>query len=53
MIACNFGSLEIVKILIDHGAVINEFDKYHFSPLIYAMKGGHFAISVYLLAKGA
>jgi ankyrin repeat protein len=53
MIASNFGCLEIVKILLNKGAILEDFDNYHFSPLLYAIKGGHFLTAIYLMVKKA
>lgn len=47
------GSLDIVQILIDHGADVNLKDSHHGTPLHHASGNGHFDVVGLLLDKGA
>jgi ankyrin repeat protein len=47
--ACIYGEDEIVKLLLEHGANINEFP----TPLTAAARGGHLSTVVLLLENGA
>jgi len=49
MIACNYGNIEIIRLLIERGAQVNESDDTRFSPLLYSAKQGFFPQLVYLL----
>lgn len=51
--ACSFGSAELVKLFLDLGGNINESDFFAFTPLIYAFKGKHKLIALYLISLGA
>lgn len=53
MIACNFGALESVKMLLDKGSDINKLDNCKFSALTYAVKQHKNFLVPYLLYKGA
>ena len=53
MIACNFGALESVKVLLDKGADVNKLDSCKFSALTYAIKQHKNFLVPYLLYKGA
>jgi hypothetical protein len=39
MIACNFGSCDIVRELLLREASLKVFDNFHFDALLYAWKG--------------
>ena len=49
--ACSGGQTEIVKLLLDHGAAINEKDDLQNTPLMYACKhgGGHLELATMLV----
>merc|ERR1711925_36494 len=48
------GNLEIIKILIYHGANVNSvIEENGFSPLHEAVEAGHFEVCKYLIAHGA
>lgn len=49
--ACEFGQLEVVKVLVENGADVNH--KYDSTPLSKAIEYGSLAIVEYLLQKGA
>jgi len=49
MIACNYGSIEIIRLLIERGAQVNAKDDTGFSPLLYSVKQGYLPQAVYLL----
>lgn len=49
MIACNYGYLEIIRILVERGAQINEQDNTKFSALLYSVKQGRIPQIAYLL----
>jgi len=49
MIACNYGYTEIICILIDKGAQINEIDETGFNALLYSVKKGSIPQVAYLL----
>lgn len=51
--ACNYGWMEMAKLFIDYGAIVNIKDQFSFSPLLYAIKSNSHAIFYYLLYKGA
>jgi hypothetical protein len=52
--ACDRGSLEVVKILIEHGADVNVTDTfYKATPLVWAISRNHAEIVTLLLDKGA
>ena len=53
MIAANYGHLELIKILCDHGAIVNEQEDTRFSALTYAVKQDHVPIFAYLLSQGS
>ncbi|ORY54137.1 ankyrin, partial [Neocallimastix californiae] len=43
----------ITKYLVDHGAIINETNKFGYTPLIYASKYNNFKAMKYLIEHGA
>jgi len=49
MIACNYGSIELIRLLIERGAQVNAKDDTGFSPLLYSVKQGFLPQAVYLL----
>lgn len=53
MFACRVGALEIVKVLIAHGARVEARDSFKRTPLIHASICGCAHIVSYLLRKGA
>jgi ankyrin repeat protein len=50
--ACEFGSLDIAKVLVDAGANINLKSKAGFTPLFYAVQKNHKPVVEYLISKG-
>ena len=52
-LACEKGSLNTVRCLIEHGGSVNSLDEFGSSPLISASRGGHCTIVRYLLQHGA
>jgi len=53
MIACNYGLIEVVKILCERGAQINPVDNTGFSALLYAVKMNRIPEVCYLLHQEA
>jgi len=53
MIACNYGFIEIIKILCERGASVNVQDVNKFSPLLYSIQHGHIPQLAYLLHQKA
>jgi len=53
MIACNYGLLEIVKILCERGASVNAQDINKFSSVLYCAQHGHIPQLAYLLYQKA
>ena len=53
MYACNGGHEEIVKILLDQGANIEDHNENGHTPLMEAASSGHVNIAKILLEKGA
>ena len=54
--ACKIGSLDIVKILINNGAEINQYNSKNsnrYQPLIYASESGNLNLVKYLVENGA
>ena len=51
--AARFGRLEISRLLIDHGADVNERNKEHWNPLYVSILGEHLDIVKLLLERGA
>ncbi|OUM56154.1 hypothetical protein PIROE2DRAFT_49921, partial [Piromyces sp. E2] len=51
--ACNNGKEAIVKYLIEHGANVNEENKYGKTPIFDAYTSGNEAIVKYLVEQGA
>lgn len=52
-IAAREGSLNIVKLLVEHNAKLSELDDFGLSPLDYAIDHNHKEIASYLRSKGA
>lgn len=53
MIASNFGFNEMLKVLLDRGARLDEQDDTRFTALLYCIKQGHISTFLYLLSRGA
>lgn len=53
MTAASFGNIEMMKILLDRGAKIDEQDETRFTAALYALRQNHLACLFYLIAKGA
>ena len=53
MIACNYGLIDIIRILCERGAFINEQDDTKFSALLYTIKQGRIPQFAYLLHQKA
>lgn len=53
MYACSGGHEEIVKILLDNGAKIEDHNENGHTPLMEAASSGHVAIAKILLERGA
>lgn len=54
MIAAKTGNDEIINLLLDHGAAINQVNPdYRYTALLYAIEGGHETTAALLIAKGA
>lgn len=51
--AAQNGDSDLVKILLDNGAYINEFDKNQVTPIYFAARNGHPNVIKLLLAKNA
>ncbi|HNT27698.1 MAG TPA: ankyrin repeat domain-containing protein [bacterium] len=51
--AAEIGALEIVRLLIDHGAALEAKAKDRRTPLMLAISNAHPAVAAYLLQKGA
>lgn len=51
--AAEIGALEIVRLLIDHGAALEAKAKDKRTPLMLAISNAHPAVAAYLLQKGA
>jgi ankyrin repeat protein len=57
--AAEYGNIEVMKYLLDKGyATVNAANddpdiEYPFSPLDYAVKGGHYYLAEYLIERGA
>lgn len=49
-LACRAGSLECVKLLVEHGANVNDNNGY-FTPLMAACREGHVVVARYLLEE--
>lgn len=52
-IACRHGHAQIVRFLLQHGAVVDLLDDFRRSPLMIAARGSHFAICDELVKHGA
>ena len=52
-LAAQKGHFETVKLLVESNANVNVYDEFNSSPLIEAMKGGHYQIASYLVENGA
>eukprot|EP01035_Chromulina_nebulosa_P017130 gene17130-22644_t len=53
MVACEGGYLEIVKMLVNAGALVDIVDDEDMTPLLNAVKKSHFDIALYLIENGA
>lgn len=53
MIAANFGSVEMIKLLLDNKADHSLRDSCQFTALMYAAKQNHIPATIYLLYRGA
>lgn len=51
--ACKYGNLDIVKMLISHGADVNTHDICGITPLMLAFIYGQFYVAEYLINHGA
>ena len=51
--AAEFGSVEILKLLLGKGALINKPDYRNKTALVYAARGGHAEATMFLLEQGA
>ena len=51
--AAGRGNLELVRLLISHGAKCDLGDKYGTTPLIWACRAGHASVVEELLDQGA
>lgn len=51
--AAKIGDTEATRTLIDQGADINEKGRFGYTPLMWAIEGGHTALAVLLINKGA
>ena len=47
------GNLTCMEILVSHGAVVDRCDCEGFSPLDYAVFGGHYECAAFLIERGA
>jgi ankyrin repeat protein len=52
-LACSLGSLDIVKVLVDAGADVNQKSTQGYTSLFLAVKEKHKPVVDYLLSKGA
>jgi ankyrin repeat protein len=52
-IACMSNSLECAKLLIEHGAKVNEVDTQYFTPLHHAAHKGNPELVTLLIQKGS
>ncbi|KAL8615603.1 hypothetical protein ACOMHN_026593 [Nucella lapillus] len=52
-VAADYGHKDIIKLLLDKGAKINEGDRYGITPLLAAIYEGHTACVALLLKEGA
>jgi ankyrin repeat protein len=53
-LACNYGSLEVVKLLVEHNCEINVYySNFHVNPLMLATMHGYFEIIKFLINNGA
>ena len=52
-VACDFGKLKYVKLLVEKGADINSITAEYMTPLHYACKSGSLEVVSYLISKGA
>ena len=51
--ASDRGKLEVVSLLVEKGASLDEINKEGFTPLVQAVRGGHAKICEILAKKGA
>lgn len=52
-VACSLGHMELVKLLLAHGADLESCDKYSWTPLHWACRYGKENVALYLLDCGA
>ena len=52
-VACSLGDLELVKLLLAHGADLEACDKYSWTPMHWACRYGKEEVALYLLDCGA
>jgi ankyrin repeat protein len=53
MWAVSEGRLEVARLLIDRGALVNDASASGFTPLMFAARGGNVELARHLLSKGA
>ena len=49
--ACLHGNMKVVRLLVERDAALNRQDKYGYTPVMWAAKGGYADIVAYLLQK--
>jgi ankyrin repeat protein len=52
-VACGWGNLELVKVLVESGSDVNKPDGDRSTPLYMAALGGNLEVVQYLVSKGA
>ena len=53
MLACEYGNMEIIQLLIDKGAEVNQIDASGKSAIVYTISSDKLEIARYLIDKGA
>ncbi|EGZ08510.1 hypothetical protein PHYSODRAFT_436474, partial [Phytophthora sojae] len=51
--ACETGTVDIIRVLLDHGAAVDLVDETGDSPLITAAENGHVEVVKLLIERGA